>query len=61
MKCTFCGHEIQPGTGKLFVKSDGSALYFCGGKCEKNSNMRDNKKVRWTDAWRKQKGRRAKK
>lgn len=60
-KCSFCGQDLEPGTGKLLVKIDGSALYFCNGKCEKNSSMRDNKKVKWTEAWRKLKGKKVKK
>jgi large subunit ribosomal protein L24e len=34
--CSFCGEEIEPGTGIMFVKKDGSILYFCSSKCEKN-------------------------
>ncbi|MBU7009969.1 MAG: 50S ribosomal protein L24e [Theionarchaea archaeon] len=36
MKCNFCGKEIEKGTGKMYVRKDGSVLYFCSGKCEKN-------------------------
>lgn len=34
--CSFCGGEIEPGTGKMFVKNDGTVLRFCSSKCEKN-------------------------
>lgn len=34
--CSFCGGEIEPGTGKMFVKNDGAVLRFCSSKCEKN-------------------------
>jgi large subunit ribosomal protein L24e len=34
-KCTFCGDDIQKGTGTMFVKKDGKILWFCSGKCEK--------------------------
>ncbi len=48
--CSFCGTEIEPGTGKMFVKKDGIIYYFCTSKCEKN--MIDLKRVprrtRWT-------------
>lgn len=35
-KCTFCGEDLRPGTGKMFVEKDGTILYFCRMKCEKN-------------------------
>ncbi|MBI2148009.1 50S ribosomal protein L24e [Candidatus Woesearchaeota archaeon] len=36
MECTFCGKNIERGTGKMFVQNDGKILYFCTMKCEKN-------------------------
>jgi large subunit ribosomal protein L24e len=36
MKCSFCGVEFQRETGLLYVKKDGSMLYFHSGKCKKN-------------------------
>lgn len=36
MKCGFCGHDIPPGTGKIFVRKTGKATNFCSNKCEKN-------------------------
>jgi large subunit ribosomal protein L24e len=48
--CSFCGTEIEPGTGKMYIKKDGVVFYFCTSKCEKN--MIDLKRVprrtRWT-------------
>jgi len=35
--CSFCGNELVKGTGKMFVKKDGTVQYFCSNKCEKNS------------------------
>ena len=35
-KCTFCGENMAPGTGKMFVQKDAKVLYFCSMKCEKN-------------------------
>lgn len=35
-KCTFCGNELKPGTGKMLVLKDGKILYFDRQKCEKN-------------------------
>lgn len=34
--CAFCGNEIEPGTGKMYVKVDGTAYNFCKNKCLKN-------------------------
>jgi len=34
--CTYCGDELDPTTGKLFVRTDGSRFHFCSGKCQKN-------------------------
>ncbi len=49
-RCSFCDREIEPGTGKMFVKRDGSLLYFCSSKCEKNMLKlgRNPRRVRWT-------------
>jgi large subunit ribosomal protein L24e len=38
-KCTFCGALLEPGTGKMLVKKDGSIQYFCSSKCENNMKM----------------------
>ncbi|MET1124964.1 MAG: 50S ribosomal protein L24e [Archaeoglobaceae archaeon] len=48
--CSFCGYEIEPGTGKMFVRRDGRILYFCSGKCEKNmlKLKRNPRKLKWT-------------
>ena len=34
--CTFCGSEIEPGTGRMFIKKDGTVSNFCTSKCFKN-------------------------
>jgi large subunit ribosomal protein L24e len=48
MKCSFCGKVIKTGTGKMYVKNDGTIYYWCTKKCEKNFNMgRNPKKVKW--------------
>lgn len=36
MKCSFCGKEIEKGTGVMFVKNDGRIFYFDSSKCENN-------------------------
>ena len=49
VKCNFCGKEIEKGTGKTYVRKDGSVLYFCSGKCEKNmvKLKRKPRKFKW--------------
>jgi large subunit ribosomal protein L24e len=56
-KCSFCGETVNKGTGKLYVKSDGSVFLFCSGKCEANllKLKREPSKTRWTDSWEKKK------
>jgi large subunit ribosomal protein L24e len=48
--CSFCGNEIEPGTGKLFVKKDGTVFNFCKNKCQKNmlDLGRVPRRVRWS-------------
>lgn len=49
MKCSFCGKDFRPGTGKMFVKNDGTVLYFTDSKCEKNYFLgREAKKRKWS-------------
>ena len=52
--CSFCGHQLEPGTGKMFVKKDGSIFFFCRSKCENNHKLgRVPRRVEWTNAGRK--------
>ena len=48
--CNFSGEEIEPGTGFMFVRRDGTVLWFKNSKARKN--MVDLKctprKVKWT-------------
>ena len=57
-KCSFCGTKIGKGHGTLFVKNDGTMFLFCSKKCEKNQIKlrRIPKNVQWTEAGRKQRG-----
>ncbi|MBE0521102.1 MAG: 50S ribosomal protein L24e [Candidatus Methanoperedenaceae archaeon] len=56
-KCSFCGDGIEPGTGKLYAKKDGTIFYFCSSKCQGNQKLgRVARKVSWTDAGRKARG-----
>ncbi|MFW6025718.1 MAG: 50S ribosomal protein L24e [Candidatus Woesearchaeota archaeon] len=54
MMCSFCGKQIPDGTGKMYVKKDGSIYHFCKNKCEKSmfKLKRDPKRVKWTKAYR---------
>lgn len=47
--CSFCRRPIEPGTGLLFVRNDGSLSWFCSSKCRKNSLKlgRNPRKVKW--------------
>jgi large subunit ribosomal protein L24e len=56
--CTFCGASIEPGTGKMYVKKDGTTYLFCSNKCSKNmiEMGRVPRKVTWTAAYAARKG-----
>ena len=45
--CTFSGEEIEPGTGMMFVRRDGTVLWC---KARKNSLKlkRNPRRVKWT-------------
>lgn len=48
MKCSFCSINIPKGSGKMFVKTDGSVFFYCSSKCQKNFMMgREPKKRKW--------------
>ena len=54
-KCSFCGKNIEDGTGKTFVKTDGKVLHFDKKKCEVNM-LTLNRKARnfkWTEFYEK--------
>jgi large subunit ribosomal protein L24e len=50
-KCSFCGREVKPGRGIMFVRNAGTVLWFCSSKCRKNmlSLRRNPKKLKWTE------------
>jgi len=58
IKCSFCGFEVEKGTGKMFVKTDSTIFYFCSMKCEKNmlKLRRIPRNVKWTTEARQFKG-----
>lgn len=49
-KCSFCGDSVEPGTGKMYVKKDGTILFFDTNKCYKNMIKlgRVSRKIKWT-------------
>ena len=55
--CSFCGREIEPGTGSMYVKKDGTVLLFCTNKCSKNmiDMKRVPRRVTWTRAYAREK------
>jgi large subunit ribosomal protein L24e len=55
--CSFCGVLLEPGTGKMFVKKDGTIFWFCSSKCENNQKLgRVPRRVEWTTAAKKATG-----
>jgi large subunit ribosomal protein L24e len=55
--CSFCGREIEPGTGSMYVKKDGTVILFCTNKCSKNmiDMGRVPRTVTWTRAYAREK------
>ena len=54
-QCTFCGNDIEPGTGSMYVKNDGSVNFYCTNKCKKNhlKLKRNPRKLKWTKFYQK--------
>jgi large subunit ribosomal protein L24e len=46
--CSFCGNEIEPGTGRMYIKKDGTIYNFCSSKCRKNLILL-RRVPRWTE------------
>jgi large subunit ribosomal protein L24e len=55
--CSFCGGNIEPGTGRIFVRKDGLTYNFCGSKCFKNLVImkRLPREIEWTAAYKREK------
>ncbi|MEM1683358.1 MAG: 50S ribosomal protein L24e [Ignisphaera sp.] len=50
--CSYCANEIEPGTGLMFVRNDGTIMWFCSSKCFKNYKLgRDPKKLPWIKSY----------
>jgi len=58
VKCSFCGYDVEPGTGKRYVQDNGTVFDFCSSKCEKNrlKLKRIPRKITWTQDYRTFKG-----
>lgn len=55
--CDFSGDDIEPGTGIMYVRNDGTVLHFKDSKCEKNYFMgREARSLEWTEAGRRESG-----
>jgi len=47
--CDYTGEEIEPGTGTMYVKNDGTILHFKDSKAEKNYFLgREARDLEWT-------------
>jgi len=51
-QCSFCAGEIEPGTGSMFVKRDGTVFHFCSSSCRKQQLHlgRVGHRLKWTRA-----------
>jgi large subunit ribosomal protein L24e len=51
-QCSFCAQEIEPGTGMMFVKRDGTVFHFCTSSCRKQQLHlhRVGHRFKWTRA-----------
>jgi large subunit ribosomal protein L24e len=51
-QCSFCADEIEPGTGTMFVKRDGTVFHFCSSSCRKQQLYlgRVGHRLKWTRA-----------
>jgi large subunit ribosomal protein L24e len=46
--CDYSGQDIEPGTGIMYVRNDGTILHFADSKCEKNYFMgREPRDLEW--------------
>jgi len=63
MRCSFSNEEIPKGTGVIYVRKDGTVLYFKNQKAKKNmlGLGRVGKKVKWTSYTKEERGRTVKK
>ncbi|EQD72070.1 Ribosomal protein L24e [mine drainage metagenome] len=52
-QCSFCADEIEPGTGTMYVKRDGTVYHFCSASCRKQQLQlhRVGQRFKWTRAY----------
>lgn len=55
VRCSFTREVIEPGTGLMYVKKDGTILWFKDGKAQKNFLQlhREARFLKWTGAYKK--------
>ena len=48
--CNFCGQPLEPGTGMMFIKKDGSVYYFDRQRCQTSLlyQHRLGRRFKWT-------------
>ena len=51
--CTFCGTDVEPGTGSIYVRNDGTLFYLCSSKCRRNQILlkRRPRQLKWTEVY----------
>ncbi|SEH15407.1 large subunit ribosomal protein L24e [Natronorubrum sediminis] len=55
--CDYTGEDIEPGTGIMYVRNDGTVLHFVDSKAEKNYKLgREPRDLEWTEEGRAGKG-----
>jgi len=48
VKCSYCGAEVEKGTGKIIVDKASKQLNICSSKCEKNWKLgRKSRTLSW--------------
>ena len=48
--CSYCGEQIPPGEGMMYIRANGEVYQFCTKKCRKYQVKlkKHARKVRWT-------------
>ncbi|MDH5362435.1 MAG: 50S ribosomal protein L24e [Aigarchaeota archaeon] len=51
--CSFCGRNFTHGQGTMFVRRDGTILWFCSRKCRiyATKHRKDPRKYKWTERY----------
>lgn len=55
-RCSFCGRQFIHGTGMLYVRNDGTQLWFCSRRCRiyMVQHGKDPRKLKWTAVYRRE-------